>query len=45
MELEDEADFFIAESGQFGVVQLIDFGAINAQLSAVGLVEGADDME
>ena len=45
MELEHEADFLVAESGQFSVIQFVDFGAINEKLPAVGLVEGADDME
>ena len=45
VELEHEADFLVAESSQFGVIQFVDFGAIDEQLPTVGLVKGADDME
>ena len=45
MELEDEADFLVTESSQFRIIQFVDFDAIDAQLSTVGLVQGADDVE
>ena len=45
VELEHKADFLVSEGSQFRIVQFVDFGTIDEQLSAVGLVEGADDVE
>ncbi len=45
MELEHEADFPIAESGQIGVIQFVDLGSIDEKLATVGLVQSADDMQ
>lgn len=45
MELEHKTNFLVAEGGQVSVVQFADFCAINGELSMVGFVQGADDME
>ena len=45
MELEDKTDFLVTECGQFGVVEFVDLSTIDEQLSTVGLVQGADDVE
>ena len=45
MELEHEANLLIAEGSQLGVVEFADFGAVDDELAAVGLVQGADDVE
>ena len=45
MKLEHETDFLVAEGSQLGVIQFADLSAIDDELSAVGLVKCADDVE
>ena len=45
MELEHEAYLLVAESGQSGVVQFADLSAVDDELSAIGFVQSADDVE
>ena len=45
MELEHKTNFLVAECGQCRVIQFVDLGIVDDELSAVGLVQGADDVE
>ena len=45
VELKHEADFLVAEGSQLGVIQFADLSAIDNELSAVGLIQCADDVE
>ena len=45
MKLENKSDVFVPETGQSLVVELVDLGPVNKELSLVGTVEGPDDVE
>ena len=45
MELEDEADVLVAEVGKPLLVQLSDINAVDGDVSAVGRVESADNLQ
>lgn len=45
VELKHEADLLVAKGSQSSVVQFTDFGAVNDELPAISLIQGANNVK